>query len=118
MKRVLYLLIFVLVVGVIVWLVPTDAPVPSEPIDVPAEQTSTPVPEAPSEPAVVEPVDEEAAGIRGRVLLLETGDGVGGTTVRVSWVEDEERRDVEAVTDAEGRFAVTSRGDGDYRIEV
>ena len=122
-RRLLYLLVFVLAIGAILWLVPTDKPAPSEPSALPAIQLPTPESEEPPEPALTEstnsqPVKEEAAGIWGRVLLLEAGEGLDGAVVKVTWKEEEEPREVEKVTDAEGDFAVASRGARDYWIEV
>ena len=123
MRRLLYLLAFVLAIAAILWLVPTDKPAPSEPVAVPPVQVSTPEPERLPEPPLTEstntqPVEEEAAGIRGYVMSLETLEGVHGATVKVTWKEEGEPREVEKVTDAEGSFTMASRGARDYRIEV
>ena len=123
MKKHLFLLALIIVVGAILWFVLNDEPPMSEPIPSPESQLSAPGPEESPEPiprksAVAQSTQEEAAGIRGRVAALETGRGVEGATVKATlWVE-EELHEVEAITDAEGNFAVTSRGPGKYRVRV
>ena len=89
MKRLLYLLPFVLVIGAILWFLPADKPSPSAPFTQPSVQSTAPeskepVASVPPEIAGVPLVEDRSSEVQGDVILLETGEGIEGAKVKVT----------------------------------
>jgi len=123
MKRLLFVLALVLVIGAVLWFVLAHKRPTVETVSLPETQVSVSAPVAPPEPAPVEtpnaqPIQQDMAYIRGRVASLDSGQGVEGATVKVSPQGREEPFEQEDITDGEGNFSVATRGPGEYRVEV
>ncbi len=123
MKKLLFVLALVLVIGAVLWFVLTSKSSTSETIPISESQLSVPAPvaspkPAPTESAIARPVKMEKPRIAGRVAALDTGQGIEGATVKVTLREEEASFEAEDITDREGNFFVATRDPGEYRIEV